>query len=327
MRMDATEQQQLLTKLVADVADLKAGMQRIEEALREHRPQQPQRAQFGSRKSLTLTNVDAAGAPRTKPKFAAFMSHAKAEAAMEARFVQAWLEQKLEASIFLDSDDLRDLTQLTQHVRDSDVLVLIQSQNVLTRPYCLLELLTAIKEGVPIIGLCLGGVTAHYNFAEAQHFLTSLDSNLQHHSPDAVKLLAAHGYDDLTEAAYLLSTVVPARISVPFSPGASASAISATLEDLTAIMAEAVPVDLKSLPPMEQWQRARSAKSWGDWTETLADHRKFLSMVPLIYGAYIGPHSLQPQIIESCMLTCNSVGGTAHEHKTISALPTSRHSP
>ena len=42
-------------------------------------------------------------------------------------------------SIFLDSDDFRDLTQLQQHVRDdSDVLVLLKSANLLFRPYCAL---------------------------------------------------------------------------------------------------------------------------------------------------------------------------------------------
>ena len=46
---------------------------------------------------------------------------------------------------FLDSDDLRDLRELRQNVRDSSVLVLIQSTNVLKRPFCLVELLTAIE--------------------------------------------------------------------------------------------------------------------------------------------------------------------------------------
>ena len=52
---------------------------------------------------------------------------------MEARWLQEHLETSLDGLVFLDSDDLRDLTQLTQHVRDSSVLVLIQSKGVLTR--------------------------------------------------------------------------------------------------------------------------------------------------------------------------------------------------
>ena len=40
--------------------------------------------------------------------------------------MQAWLEQHCEMPAFLDSDDLKDLTQLTQHVCESECLVLIQ---------------------------------------------------------------------------------------------------------------------------------------------------------------------------------------------------------
>ena len=124
----------------------------------------------------------------------------------------------------MDSDDLRDLTQLTRHVRESAVLVLVQSKNVLSRPYCLLELLIAIKYQVPIVGLCLTGVAAQYNYAEAQYWLTNLDNHLKHTQTNAATLLAEHGFEDLTEVAYLLSTSVPARISVPFQPGASTQA-------------------------------------------------------------------------------------------------------
>ena len=46
----------------------------------------------------------------------------KAETSMESRFIQTELESKLGRKCFLDSDDLRDLSDLTQHVRDSDVL-------------------------------------------------------------------------------------------------------------------------------------------------------------------------------------------------------------
>ena len=54
--------------------------------------------------------------------YAAFISHMKAETSMESRFIQTELESKLGRKCFLDSDDLRDLSDLTQHVRDSDVL-------------------------------------------------------------------------------------------------------------------------------------------------------------------------------------------------------------
>ena len=168
---------------------------------------------------------------------------------MEARFVQSWLEKRLRgASIFLDSDSLKDLNQLGQHVRDSAVLVLIQSKMVLSRPYCVLELLTAIKHEVPIVGLNLVGGNAAYDFEDAAFWLSNLDS-LWEDNDYAINLLQENGWDDLTEVAYLLSTVVPARISVPLQPGASAATIDATLEDLLQSMNKAEPtVVARDLP-------------------------------------------------------------------------------
>ena len=96
---------------------------------------------------------------------------------MEARFLQTELEVLLGRKCFLDSDDLRDLRLLQQvpqpaacvtrsespvsnvnstrnqrerpflfqSVRESDCLVLLQSKSVLSRPYCLLEMLTAVE--------------------------------------------------------------------------------------------------------------------------------------------------------------------------------------
>ena len=112
-------------------------------------------------------------------KFAAFLSHCKADAAMEARYLQGEMERGVNdgRSIFLDSDDLRDLTQLQQHVRDSDVLVLLQSANVLSRPYCVLELVTAIEAGVPVLGVTLS--SSGYIFSEATALLTHLDEQVR----------------------------------------------------------------------------------------------------------------------------------------------------
>ena len=62
--------------------------------------------------------------PQPEKKFAAFVSHMKAEASMEARFLQGELETAFgqhSKKIFLDSDDLRTLSDLTTHVRESDV--------------------------------------------------------------------------------------------------------------------------------------------------------------------------------------------------------------
>ena len=59
--------------------------------------------------------------------YAAFISHVKAEASMEARFLQTELEGLFQKRVFLDSDDLRDLRKLQDHVRECDCFILVQS--------------------------------------------------------------------------------------------------------------------------------------------------------------------------------------------------------
>ena len=172
--------------------------------------------------------------PETKKKFAAFVSHMKAEASMEARFVQGELETAFGQRIFLDSDDLRTLSDLTTHVRESDVLVLVQSKSVLTRPYCLLELLTACQHGVPIVGVCLSKHSFPYDFNEAHAFLSDLDETLATAAPGAHELLREHGIHDLAEAAYLLSCCIPKIISVHLDTCASRNMLKATIADLVA---------------------------------------------------------------------------------------------
>ena len=113
------------------------------------------------------------------------------------------------------------------------ILPPLQSKSVLSRPYVLLELLTALKADVPIICLAVAGGTHSHDHAEALTFLTHLDTTLEQRNPGASKLLAKHGWPDLTEAALLLSHALPSRISIQFRSGDSSNVMSATVADLT----------------------------------------------------------------------------------------------
>ena len=156
------------------------------------------------------------------------------------------------------------------------------------------------------MGLFLTGVRAQYNFADAQHYLAHLDTELEDNEV-AVRLLAENGYEDLTDAAYLLSTALPCRISVAMTPAASAQQISTSLDDLVSTMRTSEPTDLASLPSQETWLRCRSVKSWSSWKEVLTDHRTFAAQWPRIFGAYLGPNMLDAVTIESVMLAVNSI--------------------
>ena len=61
------------------------------------------------------------------------------------------LQNILGVPLFLDSQNLRDLKELFVHgLGSSEVLVLLATTNVLSRPYCLLELWCAARFGVPV---------------------------------------------------------------------------------------------------------------------------------------------------------------------------------
>jgi hypothetical protein len=136
------------------------------------------------------------------------------------------LSQGLNASVFLDSDDLSDLNKLCDHVRATDVLVLLQTRDILTRPWCLLEsawraldpstsgwpsrcllaagwpvahpdadgslasaVLTAAEANVPIVCATLMSPGKGYDFGEATKLLCNLEAELSLVNPDAIEQL------------------------------------------------------------------------------------------------------------------------------------------
>ena len=117
--------------------------------------------------------------------FAGFLSHYKLECGTEARLVQQNLRPIIEKNptecssteIFLDSDDLSDLRNLLQHVKDSQSLVLLQSKGVLTRPWVILELHTALTHDVPIVALNVSNAST-YEYAAAMEFLSRFDAEI-----------------------------------------------------------------------------------------------------------------------------------------------------
>eukprot|EP00927_Polykrikos_kofoidii_P023356 TRINITY_DN21557_c0_g1_i1.p1 TRINITY_DN21557_c0_g1~~TRINITY_DN21557_c0_g1_i1.p1 ORF type:complete len:941 (+),score=130.26 TRINITY_DN21557_c0_g1_i1:100-2922(+) len=97
-----------------------------------------------------------------------FISHYKSESGTEAALMREHLlaimqENRLilaesapgASPIFLDSEDLADLTQLQVHVRHSQALLLLLTPNVLSRPWVLVEVCTAMKANVPVLPVIL----------------------------------------------------------------------------------------------------------------------------------------------------------------------------
>ncbi|EOD13874.1 hypothetical protein EMIHUDRAFT_451930 [Emiliania huxleyi CCMP1516] len=192
------------------------------------------------------------GSPsRGRPSFRTEL-YGSGEAAMEARFLQTELEALLGRKCFLDSDDLRDLRLLQQAVRESDCLILVQSKSVLFRPYCILEMVTAIEARVPIVGVSLSvaGIDM-YNFNLAPAFLTHLERTLEQANPGASSVLTRANVD-LTYAARLLGSTVPEIISISFNPSSSRNMLAASVADIAAAMEHAMP---SRVPTPEEWER------------------------------------------------------------------------
>ena len=135
------------------------------------------------------------------------------------------------------------------------MLLLLQSTTVLTRPYCLLELLTAIDHGVPIVGVSVVGrhASAGFDHGAAETFLANLDARLDGR---ATALLAQNGVTDLVDAAYKLSSTLPKVISIPFDPSASRNVLRGTITDIAEAMSHARTLPL---PDKDAWHTSRVA--------------------------------------------------------------------
>jgi hypothetical protein len=143
-------------------------------------------------------------------KYALFLSHNKEEAASDARYLRDLLSRMLlrPARIFLDSSDLTELRRLfVDGVQQSDALLLLGTQSLFHRPWCLLEILEASRAGVPVVYVPISGKSP------TPEELTSLiegsfEAQLEARSPGALRAIRAHlGGDDLSELKSALAKV------------------------------------------------------------------------------------------------------------------------
>ena len=144
---------------------------------------------------------------------------------------------------------------MVNHVLDSDVVVLLQSKDVLTRPWCLLELYAAATAGIPIVSLDCSG--KGYDFAAAEDHLLHLDTSILTSNPSAVEVLEANDAPVL-RVAQVLWACIPDIISVPLNSSGSENAIRATVADLIKAMQRAKPVPAPS--DGEAWLEDREAR-------------------------------------------------------------------
>ena len=88
-----------------------------------------------------------------RKEFVVFLSHCKREAGEAARVMKALFRHTIpqfENPCYLDSDDLANLHDLFRKgVKHSEVLMVLATENVCSRPWCLAEIYCAAKLGMP----------------------------------------------------------------------------------------------------------------------------------------------------------------------------------
>jgi hypothetical protein len=175
-----------------------------------------------------------------KRRYAVFLSHYKAETASLARYLHDLLRKMLREPIYLDSSTLTDLRSLFEDGVDrSEVLVLICSAGVLTRPWCLLELLEASRRRVPVVPLLIEAPEA-WNPAAMRRLAANLEGELAALNPQALPMLHEHCGNDLSELQSVLTAVIDAAdasTAVRWNPGAGDNEIIAQLKELCERMA------------------------------------------------------------------------------------------
>ena len=85
-------------------------------------------------------------------KYLTFLSHFKVEAGSDARYLSDLIQRMTGCHAYLDSTDLVDLrTLFNEGVHKTDVLFILATKGVFTRPWCLLEMWEAAVKRVPIV--------------------------------------------------------------------------------------------------------------------------------------------------------------------------------
>lgn len=148
-------------------------------------------------------------------KFACFISHAKKDADAEAAHLATFMKEKLYQECFFDVEQLAkggSLGKISDCVRNSAVLLLLQTKHVLQRPWVLIELHAALKYNVPIVCVHLNfeDKEKRYVFEEVSGFLSHLETEL---NADDIKTMLGEGIPNVAAFGNELARVLPKIIS------------------------------------------------------------------------------------------------------------------
>ena len=175
--------------------------------------------------------------------YACFLSHYKMEAASDARLMHDMLAKMLRYPVFLDSSNLTDLRQLiTDGVADSDVMLVLGTKGLFTRPWCLLEIVHSARLKVPTIIVEIKN--SGFDAEASQRYSDNIEETMGTDDPSSLELLHEHLGEDLTELKAACTAVLTSftengkRLS--WNPNASDAELIACLKDIADAMAAAM---------------------------------------------------------------------------------------
>jgi len=168
-----------------------------------------------------------------------FLSHYKVEAGTEAALMRSELEQLMsedpsspsrhfDVPVFLDSEDLTDLTILQERVFHSHNIVLLLTKGVLTRPWVLVEIVTAISWCIPVLLVAVEKAGSKFEFPEEPFYEQFRKGEILSKQDMAVLADCGISPDEVVRA---LKGALK-RIAVPYSPHKAATIRRAELQAL-----------------------------------------------------------------------------------------------
>ena len=181
--------------------------------------------------------------------YACFLSHYKMEAASDARLLHNMLAKMLRYPIFLDSANLTDLRQLISNgVGDCDVMLVLGTKGLFSRPWCLLEIMHSARLKVPTIIVDIKN--SGFDADQSQHYIEHLEEIMGMDDPSSLELLHEHLGSDLTELKVACMAVLTSfneigNRQLMWNPNSSDTELIACLQDIIDEMAAAIGTKLE----------------------------------------------------------------------------------
>ena len=157
-----------------------------------------------------------------------------------ARLLQLKLIEVLGQPVYLAATDADDISRIVEEgVAHCECLLLLQTRGILHRPFCLLEILEAVRLGIPIVPIVIEG--CGYDFDEARTLCegtpAELRAKLEAASPGALAAVARRRTPPVSieQASDRLATAlatIPPIIAVSFDPAASENHLLAVVRDI-----------------------------------------------------------------------------------------------